>query len=1020
MSQGLTTYDHEIKIDTTTKGLKLARNENGSPMYQVIEEIPDYSKRFKYIYDDWKGGHGQYELAQSDVYFDGQSIDTTQDGEIILGPLINQVGVAAGALDSAPLGFVWFSAISKWVCWTTTQVYWYDGTNWVSKATIAGIVDLKEYNGILYVALGTGGSYYYTADCVTWTATDLTDHHAERFFVAPNAAGTSNVLWKVELPNKIASTTDGRTVAGGGSQWSSPAYIGDTSNNITNMFLVNNQLHIGRTDNLYHYDSAGGVHALMDSLKINKSTVNFQYVSDWQTATYFSLVSGLGEIVGSNTYQPMGPLTDIGNIGKNGTCVGISADKDFLYVAMDEGTNTIIYKGREVRREGKLRWEWCPWIFLGANACAAIAVAQHTSTDRRLWFAYGNYTGYAILSDNPTSDSAARFAPSGNIRMSYTYGTNPYWDKLFQTIITETRYCAAGITVQPKYLKDTETSATNLTSAITTNGVLHTNLTTALAGKRFQFELDLTTNDSTKTPQVLYFEARGIEKPEVVRIHEATYEIGDTPTRKAETIRTFLRGGRTSTTLLSFADLRYGEKTSGTLGTDFNYCVMQPGYPQEVEIIHEKGRAPGLGLKCRFIEINLATATIDAEATALPAGVLNNMVYHNGTTWAALTPAAVMALLSGQATVAFSLNDQYLTSVKSVKLTATSELTISSAGAIVPTQTLHTVDTYADAASDDLDTITNTNSLSFIILRAESGSRTVVVKHNTGNIWIQGAADVSLDDLEDGILLYWDSVNSKWFDISAGGGSVEDAAYGAGWDTDTTHAPSQNAVYDMEEAHVAAADPHTGYRLESADHTHATTGAQAGQLDWDTCFSDAVHSHASDAEGGVLTTTLLDDTAGGTNALVTKASTSNVMYDHANAVLSSTVHPNTALAKAYLNTDQLLVPSSRYYRIELDTISFDLAATDNFKIGYVFNQVQADGTNCTPTNIRDASVNFQTITGQTDGLKYAKVRWSSDAGNTTNTGSGYVTTVTDTTNLAIYKTTGADFANLYYYTIKQA
>ncbi len=31
--------------------------------------------------------------------------------------------------------------------------------------------------------------------------------------------------------------------------------------------------------------------------------------------------------------------------------------------------------------------------------------------------------------------------------------------------------------------------------------------------------------------------------------------------------------------------------------------------------------------------------------------------------------------------------------------------------------------------------------------------------------------------------------------------------------------------------HIAASDPHTGYRLESADHTHATTGAQAGQLD---------------------------------------------------------------------------------------------------------------------------------------------------------------------------------------------
>ena len=46
-------------------------------------------------------------------------------------------------------------------------------------------------------------------------------------------------------------------------------------------------------------------------------------------------------------------------------------------------------------------------------------------------------------------------------------------------------------------------------------------------------------------------------------------------------------------------------------------------------------------------------------------------------------------------------------------------------------------------------------------------------------------------------------------------------------DSATTAPVSSNWAYD----HVAAADPHTGYRLESADHTHASTGAEAGQLD---------------------------------------------------------------------------------------------------------------------------------------------------------------------------------------------
>ncbi len=35
-------------------------------------------------------------------------------------------------------------------------------------------------------------------------------------------------------------------------------------------------------------------------------------------------------------------------------------------------------------------------------------------------------------------------------------------------------------------------------------------------------------------------------------------------------------------------------------------------------------------------------------------------------------------------------------------------------------------------------------------------------------------------------------------------------------------------------------------------HTHSLTTGQGGQLDWDNIWSDAVHSHASDAEGGQL------------------------------------------------------------------------------------------------------------------------------------------------------------------------
>ena len=52
---------------------------------------------------------------------------------------------------------------------------------------------------------------------------------------------------------------------------------------------------------------------------------------------------------------------------------------------------------------------------------------------------------------------------------------------------------------------------------------------------------------------------------------------------------------------------------------------------------------------------------------------------------------------------------------------------------------------------------------------------------------------------------------------------------------DATHAGSTHGA--AVATHEAAGDPHTGYRLESADHTHASTGLQAGQLDHGTALT---------------------------------------------------------------------------------------------------------------------------------------------------------------------------------------
>lgn len=84
---------------------------------------------------------------------------------------------------------------------------------------------------------------------------------------------------------------------------------------------------------------------------------------------------------------------------------------------------------------------------------------------------------------------------------------------------------------------------------------------------------------------------------------------------------------------------------------------------------------------------------------------------------------------------------------------------------------------------------------------------------------------------------------------------------------------SSNWAYE----HTTAADPHTGYRLESADHTHASTGAQAGQLDHGLAMTAA--SLLDNDHPQYLLLTDIDDTA--VNGVTDAPISSNWAYDHA-------------------------------------------------------------------------------------------------------------------------------------------
>lgn len=99
-----------------------------------------------------------------------------------------------------------------------------------------------------------------------------------------------------------------------------------------------------------------------------------------------------------------------------------------------------------------------------------------------------------------------------------------------------------------------------------------------------------------------------------------------------------------------------------------------------------------------------------------------------------------------------------------------SGLTLAS-DAITVTGSHHTVDTEGAAATDNLATISTSGGTTdgqMLLLRIVNGARVVTVKHGTGNIRLDGAADFVMNSTLDYIYLIFQTANNVWCEIGRG------------------------------------------------------------------------------------------------------------------------------------------------------------------------------------------------------------------------------------------------------------
>ena len=99
---------------------------------------------------------------------------------------------------------------------------------------------------------------------------------------------------------------------------------------------------------------------------------------------------------------------------------------------------------------------------------------------------------------------------------------------------------------------------------------------------------------------------------------------------------------------------------------------------------------------------------------------------------------------------------------------------ISDSGTINAYRSSLLVDTYDNAATDNLDYIYDADGSTgsafphgkIITILARNGSHDVVVKHGTGNIYLLNNTDFTMDNREDKLTLIWDAANAAWAELS--------------------------------------------------------------------------------------------------------------------------------------------------------------------------------------------------------------------------------------------------------------
>jgi len=106
------------------------------------------------------------------------------------------------------------------------------------------------------------------------------------------------------------------------------------------------------------------------------------------------------------------------------------------------------------------------------------------------------------------------------------------------------------------------------------------------------------------------------------------------------------------------------------------------------------------------------------------------------------------------------MNDNQITDAKGIDFGAPTELTVDG-GSITPTKAVHTISSEGGASIDYVDTIATSSYAGLLFVRQHDAGETIVLRHGTGNLELNGA-DIVLDSLDKFAVLLYDEALSKY------------------------------------------------------------------------------------------------------------------------------------------------------------------------------------------------------------------------------------------------------------------